>query len=56
MDGRVLDLAVPAGPHDREPELLASYGPAAKPGEVSEIDPEDLEQHEEYLKALGYLD
>jgi hypothetical protein len=55
MDGVVLSLAEPSGPLDRPVERVASYGPAATPAEAGQIDPKDLEEHEDYLKALGYM-
>lgn len=55
MRGTPLAIASPGGPLDRPVERVASYGPAATPlagGVASEA---DLEEREQYLRALGYV-
>jgi hypothetical protein len=55
MDGAPLDIAVPRGPLDRVPNHIASFGEGPVSVADGEVDREDLERHEEYLRSLGYV-
>jgi hypothetical protein len=57
MEGRLLPVARPGGRFDRAVAHVKTYGPAAvamaaPPGR---IDPKELREYQEYLRALGYI-
>jgi hypothetical protein len=55
MAGAPLPIARPGGPLDTPPRRIASYGPAATPLEAGVASEKALEEHEAYLRALGYV-
>ncbi len=55
MVGRPLELALPGGPRDRPVAWVASHGPALPSLAAGTPDPEDVRAHQEYLRALGYV-
>jgi len=55
MEGEVLSLAIPGGRFDREVARIATWGAASKTSEVGDVEAEDLKEHEEYLRSLGYV-
>jgi len=55
MKGQVVELAESGGPLDRRVERVASYGGIGPAHERRVSDPEALREHEEYLRALGYV-
>jgi hypothetical protein len=55
MAGAPLPIARPGGPLDRPPRRVASHGPAATPLEAGVASEKALEEHEAYLRALGYV-
>lgn len=55
MQGRPMDIARPGSALDREPRFIASHGAPAAPIDLEQIVTEDAKQHEDYLRALGYV-
>jgi predicted AlkP superfamily phosphohydrolase/phosphomutase len=56
MESGPLRIAAAGSPLDREPERIATHGPAARPlTSDTPASPADAREHEEYLKALGYV-
>jgi len=55
MDGGIIAMARPGGPLDRAPRTVATYGAAAAAVESGAADADALKKHEEYLRALGYV-
>lgn len=55
VKGKVVALAEPGGPLDRQVERIASYGTVGPTHDRQKSDPEALREHEEYLRALGYV-
>ena len=55
MDGAPLPIARAGGRLDRAPAVAVSYGPAAPAQGAESTDADALKQHEEYLRALGYV-
>ncbi len=55
MQGEVLPIFRPGSPLDYPTERVASYGPAAPAVIGGTPDPKALEEHEKYLRALGYV-
>ena len=55
MEGDVLPIFLSGGPLDYPTDRVASYGPAAPAVIGGTPDPDALRRHEEYLRALGYV-
>jgi arylsulfatase A-like enzyme len=55
MEGAPLPIARSGGELDREPTRVASHGRPSRPLAAERPNAESLEKHEEYLRALGYV-
>jgi hypothetical protein len=55
MPGHPVDVALPGGPLDRPIARVATYGPPLPTLAAGEPDPSDVRAHQEYLRALGYV-
>jgi len=55
MVGVPVELARPGGPLDRPVAFVPSHGPAMQTLRPGTPDPDDVQEHREYLRALGYV-
>ena len=55
MDGAPLSIGRKGVAFNRELARVSTYGPAAEPLETGQTGEEELREHEEYLRALGYV-
>jgi predicted AlkP superfamily phosphohydrolase/phosphomutase len=55
MDGAPLSIGREGAAFNRELARVSTYGSAAEPLEMGQTNEEKLKEHEEYLRALGYV-
>ena len=55
MLGRPIEVARPGSALDRDPVFIASHGPPKAPIDADQMATKGTKEHEDYLRALGYV-